>query len=152
MNWPKRLKSVAVVSTPRPVTVTALVEVNAASIQEIDTSEVVAAGNLRRSVPKSMMPANPRISRRGACARDKRMSVASLLRTASSAKPGRSKPSPLLSRRFSWTAWDASSSEARGFWPLGSWERLFMACCGYLLPRRIGLRPKGNSLNRLLKW
>ena len=90
MNWPKRLKSVAVVSTPSPVTVTALVEVNTASIQEMETPEVVAAGTLRRSVPRSMIPAKPKIRRRGACARDRRRSAASLELTAPPAKLGRS--------------------------------------------------------------
>ena len=91
MNCPKRLKSVDVVSTPRPVTVTALVEVNTASIQEMETPEVVAAGILRRSVPRRMIPAKPKIRRRGACARDSLRSVASPEVTAPPAKLGRSR-------------------------------------------------------------
>jgi hypothetical protein len=53
-SCPKRVNSVPVSRTARPVTQVALVAVNRASIQPMDRSGGVAAGSFRSAVPRRM--------------------------------------------------------------------------------------------------
>ena len=136
MTWPNRLKSVAVVSTPSPVTVTALVEVKAASIQEIETPGFVAAGSLSSRVPKRMITAKPIINRRGAWARDKRWSAASLEGAPSPVRPGRSKRGSCSNRSFNKNSSEFSFADLTGSWLICLVERLSLSGFRRLLPTR----------------